>query len=312
MFNVVALGELLIDFTPSGKSSQGNVLFETNPGGAPANVLATLARLGKKTAFIGKVGQDQFGEFLGNVLVENSISAEGLVYSKEVNTTLAFVHLDPTSGDRSFSFYRKPGADTMLTKEDVKFELLDETQIFHFGSLSLTNEPVKSTTFEVLKYVKEKKKIISYDPNLRPALWSSLDKAKETIIEGLKYADILKISEEELLFITGTSNLEEGTSLLVDENNIKLLFVTLGEEGCFYRKGNEVGIVAAYKVNAIDTTGAGDSFFGTALSGIIDKNKSLEELNKEEIEEIVKKANKVGAFVTTKAGAIPAIKQIEV
>src|SRR5690554_5897593 len=202
MYDVVALGELLIDFTPAGKSENGNPLFECNPGGAPANVLACLAQLGKKTAFVGKVGDDEFGRFLREVLVARGIATQGLILDAEESTTLAFVHLH-ANGDRSFSFYRKPGADTRLRPEEVDRSQLDAA-IFHFGSLSLTHEPARSATLTALRWAKEKGMLISYDPNLRPPLWPSLEEAKRQILAVMDQADIVKISHEELEFLMGS------------------------------------------------------------------------------------------------------------
>ena len=310
MFDVVALGELLIDFTPAGFSEKGNVLFERNPGGAPANVLAALAKLGKKVSFIGKVGNDQFGNFLREVLEANHIDTTGLVFSEEVNTTLAFVHLDET-GDRSFSFYRKPGADMMLTKEEINSTQVQQTRIFHFGSLSMTHEPVKSATMKALKHGREKGILISYDPNLRPALWQNLDQAKEVILQGMEYADILKISEEELLFLTATEDLEKGTEMLRAQYDVQLVLVTLGAEGCFYRFRENTGLIKGYKVKAVDTTGAGDGFFGGALYQVLQKNKKIQEFTVQDVEDSIRFANAVGALATTKKGAIDAMPSLE-
>lgn len=309
MYDVVALGELLIDFSPVGNSDKGNVIFECNPGGAPANVLAALAKLGKKTSFIGKVGDDQFGLFLKSVLDENKINTDGLVFSKDINTTLAFVHLDD-KGDRSFSFYRKPGADMTLNSEEVDLNLIEQCRIFHFGSISMTDEPSKGATIKAVEFAKASGKVISFDPNLRPNLWDSLDIAKKTIEEGLKYADILKLSEEELEFLTGTQDLLEGTEFIKDKYGVELIFITLGSEGCFYRIDDFIGRVEGYKVNAIDTTGAGDGFFGGVLYSILELNKDLKEINVEEIEKSIKFANALGGLVTTKIGAIPAMPEL--
>jgi fructokinase len=303
MYDVVALGEILIDFTPIGKSEKGNFIFESNPGGAPANVLASLAKLGKKTSFIGKVGRDNFGMFLESVLNENEINTDGMLYSDNIKTTLAFVNLDD-KGDRSFSFYRNPGADMMLNKEEIKEKLINQCRIFHFGSVSMTDEPSKGATLRAIEVSRALGKIISFDPNLRPALWKDINIAKSTIVDALKYADILKISEEELEFITGSKDLVEGSELLINQYGKMLIFITLGSEGCFYRKGNSCGRVPGYKVNAIDTTGAGDGFLGGMLYKILESNKPLDELSVEEIVDAIHFANGVGAYVTTKKGAI--------
>ena len=306
MVDVIAFGELLIDFTSHGFSENGTPLFEQNPGGAPANVLVSLSKLGKKTAFLGMVGSDQFGLFLKNVLNENNVNTEGLKFSETVNTTLAFVHLKK-GGERVFSFYRNPGADTMLTKEDLNFELIKSSKIFHFGSLSLTNEPSRSTTIAAVNYAKENGLIISYDPNLRPLLWSSLERAKQQIISCLKFADILKISEEEFHFITGIDDLDIGADILFNQG-ISIILITLGEEGCYYRYKGGSGIVKGYKVNSIDTTGAGDGFLGGILYNFCNKTlEQIKDINKERFEGIIKMGNAVGALVTTKKGAIPSM-----
>ena len=310
IFDLTALGELLIDFTPHGISENGNPLFERNPGGAPANVLATLARLGARTAFIGKVGNDQFGIALRDCLMDNEIDVTGLKMSDNVNTTLAFVHLN-SEGDRSFSFYRNPGADMMLEPGDIPADIISQSGIFHFGSLSLTDEPVRSATLKALETARSNDLIISYDPNLRPLLWKSLADAEREIKRGLEYADILKISEEELEFITKERDLEKGSKILSDMG-IKLIFVTLGPNGSFYRHGVNTGEMGTYNVKVVDTTGAGDAFIGGILYKLRGKSrKALSELDKAEIEQMVDFANAVGALTTGKKGAIPAVPSME-
>ncbi|HZJ82371.1 MAG TPA: PfkB family carbohydrate kinase [Clostridia bacterium] len=309
MMDVVALGELLIDFTPGGASSDGNDLFERNPGGAPANVLASLSRLGGSGGFIGKVGEDQFGYFLKDVLDQNGINSDGLVFSEEANTTLAFVHLDE-NGERNFSFYRKPGADIMLGEDEVDLALIDGANIFHFGSLSMTHEPSKTATLKAVEYAKRSGKLISYDPNWRPPLWESDRAAKEGMTTGLSYADILKISEEELEFLTGESNLQKGTRILEDMG-IKMILVTLGSEGCFYRYFKGTGKVKGFNVNAVDTTGAGDAFLGGFLYHISRLKIPLEDLSKDRLEDVIRFSNAVGAICVTKKGAIPAMPCME-
>lgn len=310
MYDVTALGELLIDLTPDDSSQPGKVVFERNPGGAPANVLAGLAKLGKKTCFIGKVGDDPFGHYLKQVLLTINISCEGLSFAHKANTTLAFVHLDE-SGDRSFSFYRNPGADTELTEEDINKNIVAQTKIFHFGSLSLTNEPAASTTLNTVQLAKELRKVVSYDPNLRELLWKDLVHAKKMIIEGLKYANLLKLSEEELEFITGQTDLEEGTKQLVEQYDTELIFVTLGAEGCYYRKGLDTGKINSFKVTPVDTTGAGDGFFSGVLYKFLEKDKSVADLNSEDIEDMILFGNAVGAIVTTRKGAILSMPSME-
>jgi Sugar kinases, ribokinase family len=305
MYNVTALGELLIDFTPAGVSAAGNVLFERNPGGAPANVLAAITKLGGAGAFIGKVGNDQFGHFLKQVLNDNSIETKGLKFSHEVNTTLAFVHLDE-KGDRSFSFYRKPGADTTLEIKDLEFDLIDKTEIFHFGSLSMTEEPSKSATLKAVEYAKNKGRIISYDPNWRPPLWKNDIAAKEGMELGLKYADILKISEIELEFLTGVGDLDKGSKIFFDMG-IKLIVVTLGPKGCYYRCNAGTGLLPTYDTKVVDTTGAGDAFFGGLLYMVGSHHLDLNNINKPEIEAAIDFSNAVGSTCASKRGAIPAM-----
>ncbi|ADD03328.1 PfkB domain protein [Thermoanaerobacter italicus Ab9] len=310
MYDVVSLGELLIDFTPAGISENGNTLFECNAGGAPANVAAALAKLGKKSAFIGKVGNDQFGLFLMEVLKSLNVDISGLTFSKDVNTTLAFVHLDE-KGDRSFNFYRNPGADMMLEEKEVNYNLIKNSKIFHFGSISMTHEPARTATIKSVKYAKENGLLISFDPNLRPPLWKELNDAKKMIQVGLNFADILKISEEELLFLTNMEDLTEGSKMLFEQYNIQLIFITLGVKGCFYRFGSNIGHVSAYDVNAIDTTGAGDAFMGGILYQIIEKEKKLDDYTVDDVEKIIDFANAAGALATTKRGAIPALPSLE-
>jgi fructokinase len=310
MLDVTALGEILIDFTPAANSDAQIVSFVRNPGGAPANVLACLAKLGKKTAFIGKVGQDQFGVFLKDVLEQSRIETQGLVFSEETNTTLAFVHLNE-QGDRSFSFYRNPGADMMLTADEVDVKLIADSKVFHFGSISMTHEPSATATLKALNYAKEKGCLISYDPNLRIPLWKDLSFAKQQIELGLSYADVLKISEEELEFITGLQDLEAGSQYIYEHYHVKLIFVTLGPEGCYYRMGHATGMRKGYAVSAVDTTGAGDSFLAGILYQILNSGNKISELTMNELEPMVGFANAVGALATTKKGAIPAMPTLE-
>ena len=310
MFDVVALGELLIDFTPNGVSDAGNELYEKNPGGAPANVLAAVSKLGKSTAFLGMVGNDSFGRFLRKVLEDQKIDTTGLAFSNDTNTTLAFVHLD-VSGNRSFSFYRNPGADMMLRESDINFDIIKNAKVFHFGSISMTNEPVRSSTLAALKYAKENDLLVSYDPNLRPALWKSLDEAKENILIGMKYADILKISEEELEFITGMTDFEKGAEI-IHKFGVSVVFITLGPKGCFYSYKGGTGKLDTYNVKVLDTTGAGDAFFGGILYKFCGMPiVEIQSMKKADFEKIVDFANATGALTTTKRGAIPAMPSLE-
>jgi fructokinase len=309
MYDVVALGELLIDFTPAGVSAAGNVLFERNPGGAPANVLAAVSKLGGKGAFIGKVGDDQFGSFLRATLEERGIETHGLKVSQKANTTLAFVHLD-ANGDRSFSFYRKPGADTMLETEDLELELIDRTAIYHFGSLSMTDEPARSATYKAVEYARLKGRIISYDPNWRPLLWKDDATAHESMLSGFKYADIVKLSGEEMEFLLGTADMEKGSRALLDMG-VKLAIVTLGPRGCYFRCAAGSGYMKTYNTKVVDTTGAGDAFLGGVLYRISRCGEPIGELKLETIRDILDFANAVGSMCAAKKGAIPAMPSLE-
>ncbi len=300
-YDVVALGELLIDFAMSGQSDQGNNLFEACPGGAPCNVLAMLTKLGKRTAFIGKVGNDQFGKLLKETIEDVGIDSKGLLMDEKVNTTLAFVHTFP-DGDRDFSFYRQPGADMMLTEEEVDYDLIRQAKIFHLGTLSMTDEPVRSATKKALDVAKEAGCLISFDPNLRPPLWSSLDLAKEMMEYGFGYCDILKISDNEIQFVSGKEDYDEGIQYLQEKYNIPLILLTLGKDGSrVYYKGMRVEC-AGYQVETIETTGAGDTFCGSSLSGILDRG--FETLTEEDLKEVLCFANAGAALVTTRKGAI--------
>lgn len=308
MFDVVALGELLVDFTPAGISESGNVLFERNPGGAPANVVACLAKLGRRTGLIGKVGDDDFGRFLRQVLIDKGVSPQGLLLDPKEQTTLAFVHLQP-DGERSFSFYRKPGADTRLRPEEIAQELLD-TRIFHFGSLSLTAEPARSATKAALRLVRDKNILVSYDPNLRPPLWPSLDEARGEMLDVMHMADLVKISLEELEFLTGSTDLEGASQSLQQDYDLKMLLVTLGKDGCYYRLGDLCGHVPGFKVRSIDATGAGDAFLGAILFQIVRLDKDLAAWTADDLVASIRFANATGALATTKKGAIPAMPSL--
>ncbi|WP_159881519.1 carbohydrate kinase family protein [Paenibacillus puerhi] len=307
MFDVIAMGELLMDMTPHGYSKQGQPLFEANPGGAPANVLALLAKHGKKTAFIGKVGHDRFGTELREVLERLGIDSSGLITDPESNTTLAFVHLDE-AGDRSFEFFRKPGADTRLTAEELDHDLIRQAKIFHFGGLSLTKEPVRSATLAALQIVRKLGGIlVSFDPNYREDLWPSEEAARQEIQQVLAGVDVLKLSLEELQLLTSTKDLEEGTKRLFEQYGIALILVTLGAEGSFYRTASKYGLVKGIQVKPIDTTGAGDAFFGAVLAQITEYEPLSSAFEPKAVRTILAYANKVGAIVTTKMGAIPAM-----
>ncbi len=308
MIDVTALGELLIDFTPVAGGPGSNPLYEQNPGGAPANVLAGLARLGGSGAFIGKVGDDAFGRFLEKTLTGLGVETRGMRFTDQSNTTLAFVHLD-VAGDRSFSFVRKPGADTLLESGELDLDLIRQSGIFHFGSLSLTAEPSRTATLCAAQKAKELGKRISYDPNYRPALWESAAQAKQEMLRGLQYADILKISREELALITGTDDLAAGARQLRD-GGVQLVAVTLGADGCYFSYANGSGAVPTYDTVVVDTTGAGDAFTAAMLYRISRLSCGLDAVSLEEMTDIVRFANAAGACCAAKRGAIPAMPDL--
>ena len=300
-YDVTALGELLIDLTQNGISEQGNPILEANPGGAPCNVLACLSKMGHKAAFIGKVGKDGFGDQLTAGLVETGISTEGLMYDKDVHTTLAVVHTF-ADGDRDFSFYRNPGADMMLRPEDVKDEIIENSKIFHFGSLSMTDEPVRSAHLHALEVAEKAGVLRSYDPNLRPPLWPNLEVAKENILELMGHCDILKISDNEIQWLSGKEDYDEGIAWLRERYDIPLIFLTLGKDGSRAYCGDVRTEQAGFKMNTIETTGAGDTFFGSVLHHIL--TKGFRPYTKEELDEMLCFANAAAALVTTRRGAL--------
>lgn len=303
-YDVIALGELLIDFTMNGQSEQGNNMFEACPGGAPCNVLALLNKMGKKTAFIGKVGKDQFGALLRDTIMEAGIDASNLMVDENVNTTLAFVHTFP-DGDREFSFYRNPGADMMLTADEVNPEVVKDTKVFHFGTLSMTHEGVREATKKAVETAKANGCLVSFDPNLRPPLWSSLDLAKEQMEYGFGKCDILKISDNEIQFVSGKEDYDEGIAYLQETYNIPLILLTMGKDGSrAYYKGMRVER-PGFSVKAIETTGAGDTFCGSSLNYLVDHD--FENLTEEQLGEMLTFANAAAALVTTKKGAIKAM-----
>lgn len=310
MNDIVALGELLIDFTPAGLSDQGSILFARNAGGAPANVLAMLSILGKKTAFIGKVGQDSFGHFLKQTLEDSNIDVSGLTVSDNENTTLAFVSLDE-KGNRSFDFYRTNSADVMLHREEVPEKLLEGCQIFHFGSVSMTAEPAREATLHAARRAKELGKLVSYDPNFRPALWSDREEAIRVMRSGLAFADVVKVSDDEVELLTGCSNFMAGARALV-AGGAKLALVTAGDQGTWYASvsGSE-GHIPSIKVDAVDTTGAGDTFLGALLSGLLDCGGDPEGIPEQELRRIIRFANVAGALCTTGRGAIASMPKLE-
>ena len=303
--DVTALGELLIDFTQNGVSAQGNNLFEANPGGAPCNVLAMLTKAGRKTAFLGKVGNDMFGRLLKQRTEEQGIDMSGLFMDEEIPTTLAFVETFP-DGDRDFSFYRKPGADIMLTAREVeeKKALIEQARIFHFGTLSMTDENVEQATRRAVEIARGSGCLISFDPNLRPPLWSSEDKALEKIAYGLSVCDILKISDNEITFVTGETDLDKGIEIIRDKYNIPLVFATYGKDGSKAWRGGLTAFEAGFINPAtIETTGAGDTFCASALLHVL--KYGLDGLCEEaRLHELLTFANAAASLVTTRKGAL--------
>ena len=295
-FDVTALGELLIDFTENGFSSQGNPLMEANPGGAPCNVLAMLERLGKRTAFIGKVGKDMFGNQLKSAVEEVGIDTRNLILDEKYHTTLAFVHTYP-DGDRDFSFYRDPGADMMLTKDEVQKELIESSRIFHFGTLSSTHEGVREATRHAIELAKEAGCIITFDPNLRPPLWKSLDDARAEIEYGMSKCDVLKISDNEVEFMCGTTDYDKGAAMIQEKYNIPLILITLGKDGSrAYYKNMRVEAAPFLQENTIETTGAGDTFCASTLNYVLDHG--LENLTEENLKELLTFANAAASLIT--------------
>ncbi len=310
--DVTALGELLIDFTQNGLSGQGNYLFEANPGGAPCNVLAMLAKLGKKTAFIGKVGDDFLGKHLRDVVAEVGINTEDLYLDEKIHTTLAFVHTYP-DGDRDFSFYRNPGADIMLTADEVREESIARARIFHFGSLSMTHEGVRQATVKALEAAKANGCLISFDPNLREPLWETLDEAKEQIAYGLERCDILKISDNEIRWFTGKEDFDEGIAVLKERYQIPLIVLSMGRDGSrAYYQGLRVEAAPFLQEHTIETTGAGDTFGACVLNYVLEHG--LEGLTEENLREMLTFANGAASLITTRRGALrvmPEKKEVE-
>lgn len=304
-FDVTALGELLIDFTDSGLSPAGMRLFERNPGGAPANVLAALARFGHKTAFLGKVGADMHGEFLRDTLITAGIDVQGLISDPEVFTTLAFVALDP-GGERSFSFARKPGADTCLRQEELDRQRLTDTRVLHIGSLSMTQEPVRSATLAAVNIARQAGAIISYDPNYRASLWPSRQAAEEQMRRLALQADIIKLSDEETELLTGERDPRQA-ALALRRQGAACVAVTLGPEGALVAAGDGVVQVPGFAVEPVDTTGAGDAFWGGFLHRLLTLNVHSAELTAKQAADCARWGNAVAACCIQKRGAIPAM-----
>ena len=310
MMDVVALGELLIDFTCIGSDDDGYPTMAAHPGGAPANYLAALAKFGARTALLGKVGDDAFGRLLVSTLRKAGVETKGVVCADDVFTTLAFVTLDQT-GNREFSFARKPGADTCLAFEELDLSLIDGAKVFHFGSLSLTGEPARTATRRAVEYAKKQGKLISYDPNLRKPLWPDLEEAREQLLWGLSQADVVKISDEEVDFLFGLAP-EEGADRIFERFGAKLVFVTCGGDGCVYKNANAKGRVAALKnITVADTTGAGDIFGGSAMWKLLEMGKAPGSLSAGELETIVGFACASAGLSATRPGGISSVPGLE-
>ena len=308
-FDVTALGELLIDFTDNGKSAQGNTLFEANPGGAPCNVLAMLNKCGHPTAFIGKVGKDIFGLKLKSTLEEVGINTSNLIVDENARTTLAFVQTFE-DGDRDFSFFRNPGADMLLTAQEVDEELIKDSRIFHFGTLSMTHDGVREATKRAIAVAKESGAVISFDPNLRPPLWNSLEDAKVQVAYGLGQCDVLKISDNEIQWFTGEEDFDAGIAKLRKEYDIPLILLSMGRDGSrAYYKDLKVEAAPFLQESTIETTGAGDTFGGSCLHYIL--KYGLDDLDERRLKEMLTFANAAASIVTTRKGALRVMPDIE-
>ncbi len=311
-YDVTALGELLIDFTENGVSGQGNVLYEANPGGAPCNVLSMLSGLGRKTAFIGKVGRDIFGNRLKSALEEVGIDTCGLVVDEDVRTTLAFVETLP-DGDRNFSFYRNPGADMMLREGELAEELLKNTKLFHFGTLSMTHEGVREATKKAVQTARESGALISFDPNLRPPLWQSLDEAREQTAYGFSQCDVLKISDNEIQWFSGEEDFDKGIRKLREEYPIPLILLSMGKSGSrAYYQDLCVEAPPFLQEHTIETTGAGDTFCACCLHYVL--QHGLDRLDRDILSEMLTFANGAASIITTRKGALrvmPSVREVE-
>lgn len=310
MYDVIALGELLIDFATTSTDETGYPTMAAHPGGAPTNFLAALAKFGARTALLSKVGDDTFGRLLVGTMEKAGIDVSGIVLAEDVFTTLAFVTFD-ANGDRAFSFARKPGADTQLSFDDIRLDMIDDAKVFHFGTLSLTDDPARSATYRCVAYAKSKGKLITFDPNLRKSLWASLDEAKTQMLWGLAQADVVKISDEEVEFLFGL-NPVDGAKYIAETYGTKLVFVTCGADGCYFQNKLACGKVPSLSgIHVIDTTGAGDIFGGSAVYQLLQTGKAPDELNEEELHKIVTFACTAAGLSTTKPGGSSSVPEME-
>lgn len=310
MYDVIAIGELLIDFTLDHTQEDGYPVMAAHPGGSVANLLAPLAKYGKKTALLSKVGTDALGRQLAKTIREVGIDDRGVVLTDQAFTTLAFVTRDE-AGEREFSFARKPGADTLLTMEDIDLSMIDATKVLHFACVCMTNEPARSTHHQVIEYARKQGKLVTFDPNLRESLWDSLEDAKEQMYWGLAHADVVKISDNEVEFLFGVP-IEAGAKLLMERYGVKLVFVTLGKDGCYYRNEKASGYVPGLTgLQVVDTTGAGDIFGGSAIYGILESGKRPEELDGDALQGIAGFACTAASLSTTKLGGISGVPELD-
>ncbi len=307
--DITALGEILIDFTAQGKNKQGQTVFAQNPGGAPANVAAAVAKLGGNAAFIGKVGNDMHGKFLKSTLEACNINCDGLTVDSNYFTTLAFVNLKE-NGEREFSFARKHAADKMLAESDIPLNLIAESKIFHFGSVSLTDEPARSSTLFAAKEAHNAGAIVAYDPNYRASLWDSEARAIKEMRNAASYADLIKISDEEAELLTGEADIETAAEKLI-KNGAEIAVVTLGENGAYIRTKDGGKYVSGFAANAIDTTGAGDAFWGGFLFKLCEIGKTPEKITLDEAAELARFGNAVASLCVEKYGAIPAMPSMD-
>ncbi|TDO94334.1 fructokinase [Halanaerobium saccharolyticum] len=302
MQGVITLGEALIDFTPLDDQNRD---FRKNPGGAPANVAVALSRLGVNTSFIGKVGDDVLGKFLAKKLESEKVNIDNLILTNEAKTAITFVTLDQ-DGDRSFDFYIDPSADRFLRADEIDTELFEQNKIYHFGSISLIDEPARSATKRGIELARQNEMLISYDPNLREMLWDSLAEAKEMILSVMDEVDIVKVSEEELEFLTGEEDIKKGAEKLKAEYKIPILFITCGSKGSYYFL-NDLGFVDAFEVDAVDTTGAGDAFMSGVLYNFNQVDLTLAEIDNKFLEKTLKFANYSGSLAASATGAMAAL-----
>ena len=310
MYDAVAIGELLIDFMVERQLDDGYPVMAARPGGAPANFLAALSKFGRKTGMISKVGDDALGRRLVATAEEVGIDTRGIVVSGDVFTTLAFVTRD-RQGEREFSFARKPGADTTLSASEVDFSLIDETRVLHFGTVGMTDEPSRTAHRDAVVYASEKGKLITFDPNLRRPLWRSLDDAREQMLWGFDYADVVKVSDSEIAFLFGCS-VEEGARILLERHGVSLVFVTLGKDGCYFCNPQGSGSVHAPSgIRVVDTTGAGDIFFGSAVHGLLDAGERPGALQVEALRRIAAFSCAAASLSTEKAGGIGSVPDLD-